>query len=237
MGAVSLPCVGQEKCDIEPDVEKLLNRFSATIAAKKTYRVSIESSYRIITSEHDTGDVRLGYSLLVDRPNRLALRSNKPRDGINYVNDSRQLLTTWNRAQEYSVQVSPATLEKTFSSSDPANPFVAWFLPAICGSNPMDRLLAGVDRVRELEPIAVGNVKCRQLQFRASGDEWVLAIDASDPPLARQLKSRWPRALKAKGGTTLQFNDWDFRPKIADDAFRIEQPAAGWKQITDVDAR
>jgi hypothetical protein len=167
----------------------------------------------------------------------LALRSNKPQVGINYVSDGRQLLKTWNRAQEYSIQVSPDTLEKTFSSSDPANPFVAWFLPAICSSNPIDRILIGVDRVRELEPITIGDLKCRQLQFRASGDEWVLAIDASDSPLARQLKSRWPRALKAKGGTTLQFNDWNFRPEIADDAFRMERPAAGWKQIKDVDAR
>ena len=224
-------CGGQIKCEITPEAKTLLNDWAISIAAKENIEFATESELTVTVEGKDQSN-KMGYTVAIERPDHLAMRSVSARDGRDTIVDGKQLLRTARRDRCYSIHPAPVHLDKVFRRYDLTDPFSEWFLPVVCGRNAPQAVLGGIERVQEIERLELDGMQCRQLLFQAGGSTWTLALQPDNPPIVRQLL--WPLSkspgTKITGRVTLRFRSWSFQPIFDVDTFKIKQPE-GWLKV------
>jgi hypothetical protein len=217
-------CPAQTNCDITTEAKELLNSWASSIAATEKIGFNTESGLTVTIDGQDR-TTKMGYTVFIERPDHLAMRSVSARDGVDTIIDGKQLLRIARLAHCYSIQSAPSRLDKAFRRDGFVDPLSEWFMPVICSRDAPQSILNGIRQVRELEKLELDGVQCRQLKFQAGDSVWTLALLPDSPPIVRQLSWTFPKSTRVDGRVTIQFKSWDFQPKFDADTFKITQPA------------
>lgn len=219
----------------DSSASKLLELCFDALAAQPKIAVSFANRMTIQSKESRTV-VEMGYSLALQRPDRLAFRSSKAKEGIDIVTDGQRAYSSAHRAKEFSIFDPPEELSALIPSSEHWDALNDWFLPAVCSSDAAKRALSVITEIRELEAGKVDGVDCRRLEIRSNRARWEVFASAGQQPRFRKLV--W-EVLPMKGSDDpyhisleTKLTDWDFQPKFGDETFSFK-PAPGWKRVKD----
>ncbi len=180
---------GENDLPIEPAARQLLERWANSIAVQTDLKVTIASELTV-SGEGFRHVLTLQYDVLLKRPKHFALRSSKPRDGIDIVVDGKQLFKAAHRERTYSLSAAPAALRDVFPSGHDEQAFDAlseWLLPSICSREVGKRAFSAITDLHDLGAVTIDERECRRLRAVGPRGEWSIVIEDGNPPIMRKV--------------------------------------------------
>lgn len=228
---------------LEPAANRILRDWSTFLAKTDRFEVDVHTSVRVQGAEQTT-DLKSVYHLVVERPNRLAVRPQRPDLDPTLVSDGKTLYSFLPVAKQYTREPAPETLDRLLAGNSArvllAGGSALAHLTLVLSQDPFDNLtiLATGGRLVGTDP--VDDTPCDHVCVLQHYFEFGLWIESGPRPLLRKMvpsivpasqpasapqgpESPEP-AGKVKLETKLTFSNWVFKPSLSAEAFHFVPP-------------
>jgi peroxiredoxin len=171
---------------IDPRAEKLLREMSRNLSSTQRLQATAHAVSRM-EMHGMLQEMSTTYSIAVERPDKLAVRSDSSFLGSTIVTDG-TTLTRYNVSQKtYKSEPAPPDLQPTLEGSaggiggilrDPMA-----FIGELLGKTPYEAVMQGVTAVKDLGTETVNGSSAEHLQLSQEDQQWDLWLSSGDKPL------------------------------------------------------
>ena len=222
---------------------EVLRKAATFIEAQKAFKLDVRVEIRL-EIQGQKQEATTNYAIAVARPDRLRVQDGSGKSGISLLVNDKQFVASIAALKQYAVSEPPAALSDVFESR------AANYLGFGPGTQLFQSLLsehafnAFTGDVTDSSDLGVEKIEghaCRHLHFDQEAFVWDAWVDAGDQPLIRKILLELKKLPAGSGGRlegaklsiAYGLNDWDLKPKFADDAFAFV-PAEGWEKADDL---
>lgn len=212
-----------EEQGVDPAATEVLKRMTDYLGSLKQFSVQTENSLEVILQSGQKIQYNNPAQLLIQRPDKLM--ASRAGDIVNqelYYNG--KTLTLYDMDSKfYATVAAPATIDEAI---DFARNYLDLYAPGgdLIYSNAYSILMEDVVSGIYIGQSVVNGIMCHHLAFRNSEVDWQIWIETGDKPLPRKfiVTTKW---MSGAPQFTLVTRNWDFSPKIAQNAFTFAPPA------------
>ncbi len=187
-------------------------------------------------------------TLVAEKPNHIAVRTEGGMMGVNLVSDGEKLFTYVPAMKTYTEQAAPGSISEIMS--DPmmmgmlgsSGPFVLHLL----ADNPYEQLMEGVTESKNLGRETLDGVDVHHLQFKQEQFDWEMWINAHGDPLIRRVSMDMTKAMaqadnafqdrELKATFVSSFTDWRLDKPVDAKEFVFTPPEGAQKSESLFDA-
>ena len=193
-----------------------------------------------MTGENAT--VRVDRTIIVEKPNRIVVRSDRDKTEFDIVSDGEKLITCIVSKNEYSEEDAPESIDDFMT-----NPThraigigpIGGFAFLLLSDEPFKHLMDGVTEVKYMGRTTADGVDAHRLRLRRQYFDLEIWINTQGDPLVSKMKADLSRMMVATGqlpaGTPVrsifatQFMDWKFDEPAEAGAFNFKSPEGATK--------
>lgn len=176
------------------------------------------------------------YKIVIERPNRFAFLRTDGDMGATVVSNGQTLTQYVSELGQYTQTEAPASLD-AFSSSVTGMMLIeggmGGFMMALLADDPFARLTSNVTQYQYVGEEVIDGLACHHL--RLVQEEWDidLWITTGDAPVLRRIRPDLSKQLGEEEqelgfsiAISLEYENWNFAPEIADGSFAFTPPAS-----------
>ncbi len=238
-----------EENNIDPKAKEVLNQASNYLDDIQSFQLDMDIEMNI-EALGNQNNISSEISVAIQRPNKVAIRSQGGLGGNTLVTDGSHLYRSIDPLNIYVEKEKPASLNElsTFPFENipeeaKRSPQVM-FTDFLLKDNSIQNFLDNVEAVTYMDRETVDDVECHRIQFKSEEIDWILYIQAGDHPLVRKIipdmekamaktRQQVPNMPDMKVEMSLDYKKWDTNPTFTDATFAYEPPE-GFKKVDDL---
>lgn len=232
-----------EPAKIEPKVREVLTAYGDQFQGMKGVRVTVDSATNIEQQGVKNG-FQNTFAVLIEKPNRMAIRATAGRQGVTTVSDGRRMLTEFGGLKRYSIGAAPQNLDDALGSGSQrminAQHGLLFVTTPFTSPKPGEEMLRDLTAGRYLGEVELNGVKCHRLRLEVGAMSWDAWFEVGGRPqlrqtsldlaalIAKQQGGELPAGLKIT--SLITYKNWEYDAKVTGNEFELE-PTIGWKRV------
>jgi hypothetical protein len=194
---------------------------------KKAKTLHAEGTIEANGQGEDKQKINVALSYDIEKPNRLALHSQRGDDknaGVDVVSDGKMLITHARRLKQYTEKEAPENVADIAVSLPRLTiPNVGLLFRNILTDNPGETLMQGVTSCTNVGQEKIDGVNAHHLKFSQPEFEWELWVAAEGTPYLLQMKSTLAQDDN-KLVVTETYKNWKIDEPVGDKTFTFTPP-------------
>lgn len=190
----------------ESDPQALVKQVAQHLQAARTVQVENEITVQM-QSEAMNNQMTMKRSIVTERPNRIAVRSQKGNMGADVVSDGKKMVTYLAATKRYTEEDAPQTFEELLQNPmlGAATPGTGFSVLHLLTEDAYKRLMEGVSSVEYAGREKIDGTETDHLKFTQQQIDWEMWISTGENPLVQKVAMDLTELIRNRAGNNAPF--------------------------------